>query len=51
MKYPNNIPMCLFTCVWLKAVELAGVPRIWWMDAVKIVNILFMNVDFTVPSG
>ena len=46
MKYPNNIPMCLFTCVWLKVVELAGVPRIWWMDAVKIVNILFMNVGF-----
>ena len=46
MKYPNNIPMCLFTCVWLKAVELAGIPRVWWMDAVKIVNILFMNVGF-----
>ena len=23
MKYPNNIPMCLFTCVWLKVVGIS----------------------------
>lgn len=46
MKYPNNIPMCLFTYIWLKVMALVRIPKVWWMDAVKIVNILFMNVGF-----
>ena len=44
MKYPNNIPMCLFTYGWLKIYSLLGLPRGSWMDLVKIVNVVFMNL-------
>ncbi|MBS6396798.1 MAG: glycosyltransferase family 39 protein [Clostridiales bacterium] len=44
MKYPNNIPICLFTCVWLKAASVLGIPRDGWMELMKLVNLLFMNV-------
>ncbi|MDO4260607.1 MAG: hypothetical protein Q4C82_00885 [Eubacteriales bacterium] len=44
MKYPNNIPMCLFTCGWLKLASAAGIPRTFWMDFIKLVNLAFMNV-------
>ncbi len=44
MKYPNNIPMCLFTYGWLKIFSLLGLPRGSWMDLVKIVNVVFMNL-------
>ena len=49
MKYPNNIPMCLFTCVWLKVVELAGVPRIWWMDRSRRRAICFLLLTMGNP--
>ena len=44
MKYSNNIPMCLFTYGWLKIFSLLGLPRGSWMDLVKIVNVIFMNL-------
>ena len=44
MKYPNNIPMCLFTYGWLKLFSFLGLPRGSWMDLVKIVNVIFMNL-------
>ncbi len=44
MKYPNNIPMCIFTYGWIKLFSLLGLPRGSWMDLVKIVNVVFMNL-------
>lgn len=44
MKYPNNIPMCLFTYFCLKPAALLHIPRGYWMEYVKLINILFMNV-------
>lgn len=44
MKYPNNIPLCLFTYVWLKAASLLGIPKEYWMEVMKLVNLLFMNI-------
>jgi hypothetical protein len=44
MKYPNNIPLCLFTYVWLKMASILHVPKTYWMELMKLVNILFMNV-------
>ncbi len=44
MKYPNNIPLCLFTLVWLKIASVFHISREYWMEFVKLVNILFMNV-------
>ncbi len=43
MKYPNNIPLCLFTYVWLKAAAFFGLPQGCFMEFVKLLNILFMN--------
>lgn len=43
MKYPNNIPVCLFTAAWLRVAQLFGLPRAAWMDYMKLVNLLFMN--------
>lgn len=43
MKYPNNIPLCLFTCLWLKLAALVKIPGEYWMEFVKLVNLLFMN--------
>jgi len=44
MKYPNNIPLCLFTCFWLKAASTVHIPKACFMELVKLVNLLFMNV-------
>lgn len=44
MKYPNNIPLCLFTYGWLKVVSFLGIPQEYWMEAVKLLNLLFMNI-------
>lgn len=44
MKYPNNIPLCLFTYGWLLFAKLIGIPYIYWMDFMKFINILFMNL-------
>ena len=44
MKYPNNIPMCIFTYGWLKLASLFGIPRSSWMDFMKFINIVFMNL-------
>ncbi len=44
MKYPNNIPMCIFTYGWIKLFSFLGLPRGSWMDLVKIVNVVFMNL-------
>lgn len=43
MKYPNNIPICLFTYFWLRLAELFRIPREVWMEYIKLVNLLFMN--------
>ncbi len=43
-KYPNNIPLCLFTYFWLKAASALGIPRGFWMEFVKLVNLIFMNL-------
>ncbi len=43
MKYPNNIPLCLFTCLWLKLAVLLRIPGTYWMEFVKLVNLVFMN--------
>lgn len=44
MKYPNNIPVCLFTYFWLKAASFLHIPREYWMEYMKLLNILFMNL-------
>lgn len=44
MKYPNNIPLCLFTCFWLKLASVLRIPREYWMELVKLVNLAFMNL-------
>lgn len=44
MKYPNNIPLCLFTALWLKPASLFGIPRDVWMELMKLVNLVFMNL-------
>lgn len=44
MKYPNNIPLCLFTYVFLKPASALGVPRGTWMELMKLVNLVFMNI-------
>lgn len=44
MKYPNNLPVCLFTSFWLRLASLAGVPKGLWMEYVKLLNLLCMNL-------
>ncbi|MCD8096971.1 MAG: glycosyltransferase family 39 protein [Lachnospiraceae bacterium] len=44
MKYPNNILLCLFTYFFVKLYALAGIPKACWMDLMKLVNIVFMNI-------
>ncbi len=44
MKYPNNIPVCLFTHLWLRGMSVLGIPREFWMESVKLLNLAFMNV-------
>lgn len=44
MKYPNNIPLCLFTYFCLKAASILHIPKACWMELVKLVNVLFMNL-------
>lgn len=44
MKYPNNIPLCLFTYFFLKPASMIGIPRDGWMELMKLVNIIFMNI-------
>lgn len=44
MKYPNNIPVCLFTSLWLRLASAAGIPKGMWMEYVKLLNIAFMNL-------
>lgn len=44
MKYPNNIPLCLFTCGWLKLAVLFRLSKDCWMEYIKLVNLLFMNL-------
>ncbi len=44
MKYPNNIPLCLFTYFFLKPASMLGIPRDGWMELMKLVNIVFMNI-------
>ena len=43
MKYPNNIPLCLFTYFWLKLASVLRIPKEYWMELVKLVNLVFMN--------
>lgn len=51
MKYPNNIPLCLFTAFFLKGVSVLGLPREWWMELMKLVNLLFMNMGLWCGFG
>ncbi len=44
MKYPNNIPLCLFTCFWLKLASVLRIPKDCWMEFIKVVNLMFMNI-------
>lgn len=44
MKYPNNIPICLFTYFCLKPLAWLHISRECWMEYIKIVNLLFMNL-------
>lgn len=44
MKYPNNIPLCLFTYGWLKMAAFLHIPKEYWMEVMKLVNLLFMNL-------
>ena len=44
MKYPNNIPLCLFTCFFLKVASILGIPQVHWMELMKLINLVFMNV-------
>ena len=44
MKYPNNIPLCLFTHFFLSAASMLGLPARYWMEYMKLVNLLFMNL-------
>lgn len=44
MKYPNNIPLCLFTYFFLKPASVLGIPKGSWMELMKIVNLVFMNI-------
>lgn len=44
MKYPNNISLCLFTRFFLSAASVSGLPARYWMEYMKLVNLLFMNL-------
>lgn len=44
MKYPNNIPLCLFTYLFLKPASVLGIPKSGWMELMKLVNLVFMNI-------
>ncbi|MCI8586879.1 MAG: hypothetical protein HFI92_13515 [Lachnospiraceae bacterium] len=44
MKYPNNIPLCLFTSFWLRLASLLGISTSVWMELMKLVNLIFMNL-------
>ncbi len=44
MKYPNNIPLCLFTHFFLAGASMLGLPAKYWMEYMKLVNLLFMNL-------
>lgn len=43
MKYPNNIPLCLFTYFFLKPLAWLRIPQGCWMEYMKLVNLVFMN--------
>ena len=36
--------MCIFTYGWLKLALLFGIPESSWMDFMKIINVVFMNL-------
>lgn len=44
MKYPNNIPLCLFTYFFLKPASVLGIPKGYWMELMKLWNLVFMNI-------
>lgn len=44
MKYPNNIPLCLFTFFWLRLAAVLRIPGEYWMEFVKLLNLAFMNL-------
>lgn len=51
MKYPNNVPLCLFTYGWLKGASILHLPKGCWMELMKLVNLLFMNVGLWCTYG
>lgn len=44
MRYPNNIPLCLLTYFFLKPASALGIPKDAWMELVKLMNLVFMNI-------
>lgn len=44
MKYPNNLPLCFFTYAWMHLASFLEIPKQHWMEFIKIVNVLFMNL-------
>lgn len=45
-KYPNNIPMCIVTCLLLKIPKLFGLSRNSYMLFVDLINVLMIDISF-----
>lgn len=45
-KYPNNIPLCVITCLLLKIPKLFGLSRDSYMIYVQIINVLMIDISF-----
>lgn len=45
-KYPNNIPICIVTCLLLKLPKLFGIVSSNYMLYVQLVNVLLMDISF-----
>ncbi len=44
MKYPNNIPLCLLTYHWLRLLSFLGIPKGFFLESVKLLNLMFMDL-------
>lgn len=45
-KYPNNIPLCIVTCLLLKIPKLFGLNRNMYMLYVQLINVIMMDISF-----
>lgn len=45
-KYPNNIPLCIITCILLKFANLLGISKNAYMIYVQLINVFMIDISF-----